>query len=51
MVSVSWYAAVVIWDFQINGQYAKNPNGYSNPAFAYEFGPGLYVGWITAVSY
>lgn len=48
LAAVSWYAAVVVWEFQTNGMYAKNPSSYSNAAFAYEFGPALYVGWITS---
>jgi len=48
LVAVSWYAAVVVWEFQVSGVYAKNPSAYQNTAFAYEFGPALYVGWITS---
>ena len=42
IVAVSWYASVVVRDFQVD-QVTQN-------AFLYEFGPALYVGWISGVS-
>jgi len=39
VVAVSWYAAGVVQEFKFD-QINQN-------SFAYEFGPALYVGWIS----
>jgi len=42
LASVSWYAAGVVQEF-----YQET---ITNASFTYEFGAGLYVGWVASVS-
>ena len=43
VVSVSWYAADIIYDFSLSE--------HDNDIFVYEFGSALYVGWVASVSW
>ena len=39
---MSWYASGVIYDYNIQVAIGAN--------YVYEFGPALYVGWVSGVS-